>query len=144
MVDVVRLLDVKKIVSMAGVTLPVAGRVTNFNPLIAEGYAGKTGSDSAAGGCLAFFTRVTVGARELTAAGVVMGQGEGSDTSVILATAGEAAERLVDSVVSVNRMRTIAPPVAAGGRGRDADSYRPPSSATGSRSTTRVAFGILQ
>jgi D-alanyl-D-alanine carboxypeptidase (penicillin-binding protein 5/6) len=88
----------RQIVSMASVTLPVAGTLTNFNPLIAEGYAGKTGSDSAAGGCLAFFTNVTVGGRRLTAAGVVMGQGEGSDTSAILAAAGEAAEQLVDSV----------------------------------------------
>jgi serine-type D-Ala-D-Ala carboxypeptidase (penicillin-binding protein 5/6) len=39
-----------QIVSMADVTLPVAGTLTNYNPLIAEGYAGKTGSDSAAGG----------------------------------------------------------------------------------------------
>jgi D-alanyl-D-alanine carboxypeptidase (penicillin-binding protein 5/6) len=88
----------RQIVSMASVTLPVAGRVTNFNPLLADGYAGKTGSDSAADGCLAFFTHVTVGERRLTAAGVVMGQGEGSDTSVILAAAGEAAEQLVNSV----------------------------------------------
>jgi D-alanyl-D-alanine carboxypeptidase (penicillin-binding protein 5/6) len=87
----------RQIVSMAGVTLPVAGALRNFNPLIAEGYAGKTGSDSAAGGCLAFFTHVTVGGRRLTAAGVVMGQGEGSDTSAILAAAGEAAKQLVDS-----------------------------------------------
>jgi serine-type D-Ala-D-Ala carboxypeptidase (penicillin-binding protein 5/6) len=65
----------RQIVSMAGVTLPVAGTVTNFNPLTAESYAGKTGSDSAAGGCLAFFTDVTVGGRRLTAVGVVMGQG---------------------------------------------------------------------
>ena len=81
-------------------TLPVAGTLTNYNPLIAEGYAGKTGSDSAAGGCLAFFTHVTVGGRGLTAVGVVMGQGQGqgSDTSVILAAAGEAATQLVDSV----------------------------------------------
>src|SRR6185312_1649458 len=71
----------RRIVSMAGVTLPVAGTLRNFNPLVREGYAGKTGSDSAAGGCLAFFTHVTVGAQRLTAAGVVMGQGEGSDTS---------------------------------------------------------------
>ena len=49
----------RQIVSMASVTLPVAGTLANFNPLIADGYAGKTGSDSAAGGCLAFFTRVT-------------------------------------------------------------------------------------
>ncbi|HEX3520424.1 MAG TPA: hypothetical protein VHT29_15445 [Solirubrobacteraceae bacterium] len=88
----------RQIVSMASVTLPVAGTLTNYNPLIAEGYAGKTGSDSAAGGCLAFFTHVTVGGRGLTAVGVVMGQGQGSDTSVILAAAGEAATQLVDSV----------------------------------------------
>jgi D-alanyl-D-alanine carboxypeptidase (penicillin-binding protein 5/6) len=95
-----RLAAFRQIVSLAGVTLPVAGNVTNFNPLIDEGYAGKTGSDSAAGGCLAFFTRVRVGGRRLTAAGVVMGQGEGSDTRTILAAAGEAAKRLVDSVAS--------------------------------------------
>ena len=53
----------RQIVSMASVTLPVAGTLTNFNPLIADGYGGKTGSDSAAGGCLAFFTNVTVGGR---------------------------------------------------------------------------------
>jgi D-alanyl-D-alanine carboxypeptidase (penicillin-binding protein 5/6) len=90
----------RQIVSLASVTLPVAGNVTNFNPLVAEGYAGKTGSDSAAGGCFAFFTRVSVGGRRMTAAGVVMGQGEGSDTRTILAAAGEAATRMVDSVAA--------------------------------------------
>jgi serine-type D-Ala-D-Ala carboxypeptidase (penicillin-binding protein 5/6) len=88
----------RQIVSMASVTLPVAGTLTNYNPLIGEGYAGKTGSDSAAGGCLAFFTQVTVGGRRLTAAGVVLGQGQGSDTSVIVGAAGEAAKRLVESI----------------------------------------------
>ena len=90
----------RQIVSTAAVTLPVAGTVTNFNPLIAEGYAGKTGSDSAAGGCLAFFTHVTAGGRRLTAVGVVLGQGHGGDTSVILAAAGDAAKQLVDSVAA--------------------------------------------
>jgi D-alanyl-D-alanine carboxypeptidase (penicillin-binding protein 5/6) len=90
----------RQIVSMATVTLPVAGTVTNYNPLIAEGFVGKTGSDSAAGGCLAFFTRVTIGGRGLTAVGVVMGQGQGSDTSEILAAAGDAAAQLVNSVVT--------------------------------------------
>src|SRR5207237_7217983 len=94
----------RQIVSTDSVTLPVAGTLTNFTPLVAEGYAGKTGSDSAAGGCLAFFTHVTVGGRRLTAAGVVMGQGQGSDTSAILAAAGEAAEQLVDPVASASRM----------------------------------------
>jgi D-alanyl-D-alanine carboxypeptidase (penicillin-binding protein 5/6) len=87
----------RQIVSMPSVTLPVAGTLTNYNPLIAEGFAGKTGSDSAAGGCLAFFTHATVGARRLTAVGVVMGQGHGSDTSALLAAAGEAAKQMVES-----------------------------------------------
>jgi D-alanyl-D-alanine carboxypeptidase (penicillin-binding protein 5/6) len=104
----------RHIVSMASVTLPVAGTLTNFNPLIAEGYAGKTGSDSAAGGCLAFFTHVTVGVRLLTVAGVVMGQGKGSDTSVILAAAAEAAEQLVGSVAHVSHV-----PTAPGGLAND-------------------------
>lgn len=84
----------RRIVSMGSVTLPVAGTLTNFNPLLDQGYAGKTGSDSAAGGCLAFFTPVTVGGGRATAIGVVMGQGEGSETAALLAAAGEAAERL--------------------------------------------------
>jgi D-alanyl-D-alanine carboxypeptidase (penicillin-binding protein 5/6) len=100
----------RQIVSMAGVTLPVAGTLTNYNPLIAEGYVGKTGSDSAAGGCLAFFTHVTVGGRRTTAVGVVLGQGQGSDTSVILAAAGEAATQLVESVAPAIRVRPVAAP----------------------------------
>jgi D-alanyl-D-alanine carboxypeptidase (penicillin-binding protein 5/6) len=93
----------REVVSTASVTLPVAGTLTNYNPLIAEGYAGKAGSDFAAGGCLAFFTDVTAGGRRLTAAGVVLGLGQGSDTSVILAAAGEAAKQLVDSVAPAKR-----------------------------------------
>jgi serine-type D-Ala-D-Ala carboxypeptidase (penicillin-binding protein 5/6) len=90
----------RQIVSMSAVTLPVAGTLTNFNPLIGQGFAGKTGSDSAAGGCLAFFTHLTRGGRPETVAGVVMGQGEGSDTRAILDAAGEAAQQLVASVAS--------------------------------------------
>jgi D-alanyl-D-alanine carboxypeptidase (penicillin-binding protein 5/6) len=105
----------RQIVSMDSVTLPVAGTLTNFNPLVAKGYAGKTGPDSAAGGCLAFFTHVNVGGHRLTAAGVVMGQGKGSDTSAILAAAGEAAEQLVDPVASASRMSTVTVSGAPGG-----------------------------
>jgi serine-type D-Ala-D-Ala carboxypeptidase (penicillin-binding protein 5/6) len=88
----------RQIVSMASMTLPVAGTLTNYDPLIDAGYAGKTGSDAAAAGCLAFFTRVTVRGARLTAVGVVLGQGEGSDTRALLAAAGAAAKQLVDSV----------------------------------------------
>jgi hypothetical protein len=41
---------------------------------------------------------VTVAGRRLTVVGVVMGRGEGGDTSVLLAAAGDGAEQLVDSV----------------------------------------------
>jgi serine-type D-Ala-D-Ala carboxypeptidase (penicillin-binding protein 5/6) len=96
----------RQIVSMASVTLPIAGTLTNYDPLIAEGYAGKTGSDSAAKGCLAFFTPVTVGGRRQTAVGVVLGQGHGSDTPALLAAAGGAAEQLVDSLgLAARRVR---------------------------------------
>jgi serine-type D-Ala-D-Ala carboxypeptidase (penicillin-binding protein 5/6) len=87
----------RQIISMASVTLPVAGTLPNFNPLASAGYGGKTGSDSAAGGCLAFFTNVTVGGRPVTATGVVLGQGQGSNTKSLLAAAGNAAEQLVQS-----------------------------------------------
>ena len=115
----------RQIVSMASVTLPVAGTLTNYNPLIAEGYAGKTGSDAAAEGCLAFFTPVTIRGRRLTAVGVVMGQGEGNDTSVILAAAGAAATQLVESVAPAIRGHTVAAP-GPGGPGADAGRHSPP------------------
>jgi D-alanyl-D-alanine carboxypeptidase (penicillin-binding protein 5/6) len=115
----------RQIVSMASVTLPVAGTLTNYNPLIAEGYAGKTGSDSAAGGCLAFFTHVTVGGHGLTAVGVVLAQGQGRDTSVILAAAGDAATQLVESVAPAAGGAAIAAP-GAGGPGGDAGRHAPP------------------
>ena len=94
----------RQIVQMESATLPVVGTVTNFNPLVAEGYGGKTGSDSAAGGCLAFFTQVTVGEQRRTAVGVVMGQGEGSDTAGLLGAAADAAEGLVAAAVPGKRV----------------------------------------
>ena len=40
----------RQIISMASVTLPVAGTVANYSPLIAEAYVGKTGLTSRLGG----------------------------------------------------------------------------------------------
>jgi hypothetical protein len=88
----------------------------HFNPVIADGYAGKTGSDAAAAGCLAFLTRVRVSGHLLTAAGVVMGQGEGSNTKAILTAAREAAEQMVASVVPLNGARTTTASGAPGGQ----------------------------
>jgi D-alanyl-D-alanine carboxypeptidase (penicillin-binding protein 5/6) len=107
----------RQVVSMADVTLPVAGTLANYDPLIAAGYSGKTGSDAAARGCLAFFTHLTVRGRRLTAVGVVLGQGEGGDTTALLAAAGEAAEQLVHSVVSSAGVHTIDAPAVAGDTG---------------------------
>jgi D-alanyl-D-alanine carboxypeptidase (penicillin-binding protein 5/6) len=104
----------RQVVSMGSVTLPVAGTVANFNPLIAAGYGGKTGSDSAAGGCLAFFTNVTVGGRPVTAVGVVLGQGQGNNTHAILAAAGQAAEQLVQSAAPTNGTSTLGAPGPTG------------------------------
>ena len=87
-------------------TLPVAGALSKLNPLIADGYGGKTGSDSAAGGCLAFFTHVTVGGRAVTGRRGVLGQGQGSNTSEILAGPGNAAERLVQFTASASGTST--------------------------------------
>ena len=98
----------RQIVSMPSVTLPVAGTLTNYNPLITQGYAGKTGSDSAAKGCLAFFSHVTIRGRGLTAVGVVLGQGQGSNTSEVLAAAGNAAQQLVESNAPAIPAGTIA------------------------------------
>lgn len=97
----------RQIVAMPSAELPVAGTVTNYNPLIADGYDGKTGSDSEAGGCLAFFKSVTVAGRHLTVAGVVLGQGSGSTTSVILGAAADAAENLVASARSALRVYRV-------------------------------------
>ncbi len=116
----------REIVSMPSVTLPVAGTLTNYDPLIAQGYAGKTGSDSAARGCLAFFTSVTVAGRRTTAVGVVLGQGAGSDTSALLAAAGQAAEQLVESFAPAIGRRTIPLPAATGGPGELAGRHRRP------------------
>ncbi|HEY5197028.1 MAG TPA: serine hydrolase [Solirubrobacteraceae bacterium] len=124
----------RQIVSMASVTLPVAGTLSNFNPLIAEGYAGKTGSDAAAGGCLAFFTRVTVGGHGETAVGVVLGQGQGSDTSALLGAAGEAATQLVESVAPDVGVRGLAGP---GARGPEGDAGGPPLLLASSRPSSQ-------
>jgi D-alanyl-D-alanine carboxypeptidase (penicillin-binding protein 5/6) len=99
----------RQIVSMSSVTLPVAGKVENYDPLISEGYDGKTGSDSEAEGCLAFFKHLTVDGRRLTVVGVVLDQGQGATTSVILEAAAAAAQRLVTSVAPAIRARTVLP-----------------------------------
>jgi serine-type D-Ala-D-Ala carboxypeptidase (penicillin-binding protein 5/6) len=95
------------IVDTQSATLPVAGRVFNYDRLLGEdGYVGiKTGSDEAAGGCLLFAKRITVAGRRLTVLGVVLGQ-QGSE----LIEAGLlAARRLGNSAAAAIRVKTAVP-----------------------------------
>ncbi len=95
------------IVAERSVVLPVAGRVTNLDALIgAEGYVGvKTGSDSAAGGCLMFAKRVTIAGRRLMVLGVVLDQREGA----LVASALASAQRLGNSVAAALHVATVLP-----------------------------------
>jgi len=71
-------LDNPTLASLLGTSsadLPVAGTVTNTNTLLGrDGFvAGKTGSDDAAGGCLAFRALRTVDGKQVAVTGVVLG-----------------------------------------------------------------------
>ncbi len=96
-----------EIVAEPSAELPVAGTVANYNGLAGwNGYVGvKTGSDRAAGGCLVFAKRVTVGDRRLTVLGVVLGQRDGS----LIPAALLSGERLGDSAAAALRVRTALP-----------------------------------
>jgi D-alanyl-D-alanine carboxypeptidase (penicillin-binding protein 5/6) len=95
------------IVAEPSVVLPVAGRVSNLDALIgAEGYVGiKTGSDSAAGGCLMFAKRVTIAGRRLMVLGVVLDQREGALVEAALVS----AQRLGNSVAAALHVATVLP-----------------------------------
>jgi len=96
-----------KIVDERAAVLPVAGTVDNYNGLLGqEGYVGvKTGSDSAAGGCLMFAKRVTVGGRRATVLGVVLGQREGPLIEAALTN----ARQLDNSAAGALRLETVVP-----------------------------------
>jgi serine-type D-Ala-D-Ala carboxypeptidase (penicillin-binding protein 5/6) len=66
----------KQVTSQKTAFIPVAGHIKNFNQLLAEpGVMGiKTGSMSAAGGCLAFAAQTKVAGRYVTILGTVLGQ----------------------------------------------------------------------
>jgi D-alanyl-D-alanine carboxypeptidase (penicillin-binding protein 5/6) len=68
--------DFAKVVATQTAVIPVAGRISNFNALLGEdGVVGiKTGSMSAAGGCLLFAAKTKVGGQSVTILGTVLGQ----------------------------------------------------------------------
>jgi serine-type D-Ala-D-Ala carboxypeptidase (penicillin-binding protein 5/6) len=96
-----------QIVAKTSTVLPVVGRVLNYNELAGrDGYVGiKTGSDEAAGGCLLFAKRMTVGGRTFTLIGAVFGQRDGELVPAALA----AADRLGESVAAGVKERVVLP-----------------------------------
>ena len=101
-----------QIVASPYVALPVAGVVDNFNTAVGHnGYVGiKTGSDSAAGGCLMFANTKTLDGHPITVLGVVIGQDPGTqNTAALIGAAVNASTALVDSVVSAVAVRTVLP-----------------------------------
>jgi D-alanyl-D-alanine carboxypeptidase (penicillin-binding protein 5/6) len=96
-----------EIVAMPSTTLPVAGLVPNYNELVGhDGYVGiKTGSDEAAGGCLLFAKRMTVGGKTFTVLGAIFGQREGELVSAALA----GADALAGSVAYAVKNRVVVP-----------------------------------
>jgi D-alanyl-D-alanine carboxypeptidase (penicillin-binding protein 5/6) len=95
------------IVDEPSAAFPVAGVLDNYDALVGhDGYVGiKTGSDSAAGGCLVFARRATVAGRRLLILGVVLGQRQGSLIPAALAS----AQRLGDSVAAALRDGVVVP-----------------------------------
>jgi D-alanyl-D-alanine carboxypeptidase (penicillin-binding protein 5/6) len=100
-----RLPALTAILALPQATIPVAGLITNTNSLLGEdGFvAGKTGSDSAAGGCFMFMAVRQAGPRHVTIVGVVLGQHGES-----LIEAGlSAADHLVNDVAAHLRARGL-------------------------------------
>ena len=83
------------IVAMPTVSLPVAGTVRNYNPILGQGgvIGIKTGWTESALGCLVFAARQTVGGRPVQLIGAVLGQPGGPETG--LAAAGREASLLL-------------------------------------------------
>jgi serine-type D-Ala-D-Ala carboxypeptidase (penicillin-binding protein 5/6) len=95
------------IVAKPSAVFPISGTLDNYNGLVGhDGYVGiKTGSDSAAGGCLVFAKRATVAGQRLLILGVVLGQRQGSLVPAALAS----AQRLGDSVADALRDGIVVP-----------------------------------
>lgn len=106
-----RALAVPELAAIAGQTravIPVAGTIRNFNTLLGtDGITGlKTGSTTAAGGCLMFTARHQVGGRTVTLIGVVLGQP--GTLATILPKVLAASRALVLGAKNVLRTTTVA------------------------------------
>jgi D-alanyl-D-alanine carboxypeptidase (penicillin-binding protein 5/6) len=86
------------IVAMPSATLPVAGTVASTDALLGhDGFVGvKTGSDNAAGGCFAFRAVRTIGGKQTTITGVVLGQPGANQIAAGLMAAKDMVDRIAD------------------------------------------------
>jgi D-alanyl-D-alanine carboxypeptidase (penicillin-binding protein 5/6) len=127
------------IVDEASAVLPVVGEVDNYDDLVGhDDYVGiKTGSDSAAGGCLVFARRATVAGRRLLILGVVLGQRQGSLIPAALAS----AQRLGDSVADALRDGIVVPAGARVLLARGVDG--PPTGIVLARTLHEIGWGGL-
>ena len=93
-----------EIVAMESATIPVAGKIKNYNDLLGvQGVFGiKTGSTDEAGGNLVFASRLTVGGRRLTVVGAVFNQ-PGANTPEQLDAVNREVRALLRTVRKVVR-----------------------------------------
>jgi D-alanyl-D-alanine carboxypeptidase (penicillin-binding protein 5/6) len=108
------------VVATPGVWLPVAGTVRNTNRLLGyDGFVGvKTGSDAAAGGCLAFRAIRWVDGRRTTITGVVLGEPGEDRIEAGLAAAAAIVDRITGQRVARERRPRTLPPLGAPGKPR--------------------------
>lgn len=95
------------IVDMKSVTLPLVGKVDNYNSLIGHnGFVGiKTGSTLQAGGCLVFAVDRSIDGRTVTVLGAVLGQ----DNGPLIAAALKTASTLASAAAKVPSAVTVLP-----------------------------------
>jgi D-alanyl-D-alanine carboxypeptidase (penicillin-binding protein 5/6) len=96
---------IRDIVSLSEADIPYAGTIHTTNSLLGHDgvVGGKTGSDAAAGGCFMFRAVRTVGHRQVTVFGVVLGQRGG-----VLIDAGlDATDALLNDVAGRLVTRTL-------------------------------------
>lgn len=103
------------IVAMPTVTLPLAGVVHNYNPLLGkDGVIGvKTGWTEAAMGCLVFAASESIDGHPVQLIGAVLGQ-PGGPASALLAAGQEAAGLLASAAEELHWLRLPAGAAAVG------------------------------
>jgi len=120
------------VASMGEATLPVAGRVINYDYALGhDGIVGiKTGSDAAAGGCFLFEAQRSVDGTTVSIVGAVLGQRTSSPITAAL----DAAENLAQAAFSAVAQSPVVSPgrlvgrvVAPWGTSVDVRAAQPPT-----------------